>query len=267
MPQRPDDPQGVMRHAGKYAGGTALIVLGGYSAVDWEQVRDSVRPDVILGANGVNAKIHDLDYWMCAENMTRSAKLADEGDERSRQFAEILNRKGARVRLVSHRSWHLLEDASDAICIRRQGYELTEIPENFTIRNYGEGYWSGWILKHKHAGVPVHVGTVGLHMLHHAGILGCSEVHTIGFDLMFREGDGHHWYPYPIYQADRFRNETMFTTFEGIPTQHYWIETAEYLKAVEWLFNRDGMRWIDHSNGLLTAMGLECTRHALEFGE
>jgi len=264
MQNRPDDPQGVMQHADKYTGGKALIVLGGYSARDWERVRDEIRPDVILGANGVNSMITDLDYWMCAENMTRAHNLAAKGDERNRQFFEILNRKGARVRLVSHRSWWLLEDKSDAVCIRRKGYDLHEIPENFSIREYGEGYWSGWLLKQTEAGVPVRVGTVGLHLLHHAGILGCAEAHTIGFDLMFRKEEGHHWYPYPTYQPDRFRNETMFTRWEDIPTQHYWIETAQYLQAVEWMFERDGMRWVDHSNGLLRAMGLQCAAQAIK---
>lgn len=261
--ERPDDPHGVMLHANAYYGGKALIVLGGPSGEKWERVRDDVRPDVILGANGVNAKISNLDYWMCAENMTRSSKLADQGDQRSQDLMDMFYRDtGKAVRLVSHRSWQLLRDTAGCVRIRRRGYELGEFPLDFTLREYGEGYLWGWMMKKTdalHKSIRTHVGTVGVHLLHHAAILGCIEVHTIGFDLKFPGTSSlHHWYKHPPYMPDRFRTSKMFTEYKGVKTQWDWIEAAQFLKSVEPIFERDGLRWKDHSNGLLSLEGLKC---------
>jgi hypothetical protein len=256
-----------MHHAGRYPGKRALIVLGGPSGSAVESLRQSIRFDVILGGNGVNQMVHDLDYWMCAENMTRSARLARQGEPRSVEFMKMFYRStGDAVRLISHRSWHLLKDTTGCIRIRRKGYEgVEQMPAGFSFREYGEGYLSGPLLKHKTAGVPVRAGTVGLHLLHHAGILGCSEVHTIGYDLAFKREDAHHWYKYPAYQPDRFRNESMFVDYQDLKTQWIWVETAEFLKELEPLFELDGITWIDHSNGLLSSMGLRCTQRGKEY--
>ena len=51
-PNRPDNPTAVAMHEGRYFGGRALVVLGGPSGKSWESVRDKIKPDVILTANG-----------------------------------------------------------------------------------------------------------------------------------------------------------------------------------------------------------------------
>lgn len=256
---RHDDPAGVMAHADKYAGGKALIVLGGYSAKDWQQLYADLKPDVLIGANGVNSQVYGLDYWMIAENMTRSNRMANEGNPDAIALMEMFHRDaGAKTKLVSWRSWDILRDTRNCIKIRRQGYELEEVERWHNFRDYGLGYLAGWELKHKEAGATVHVGTVGLQLLHHAGILGCSEVHTIGYDLMFRDEHKHHFYKYPEYKADRFRTDKFRVEYKGVDTQWTWIETAQYLKAIEYLFVRDGLKWVDHSDGLLKIEGLDC---------
>lgn len=260
--QRYDDYAGVMSHAGKYPGGTALIVLGGYSAKDWESLYAEVKPDVLLGANGVNAKIPHLDYWMIVENMRRSLRLAGNGDPDALAYMEMLNREMSEktIKLVSQHSWNIIGDTRNCIRIRIQGYELDKIPDDFTFRDYGIGYLAGWELKQKGVGAPVNVGTVALQLLHHAGILGVAEVHTIGFDLVFRNQSAHHWYDYPTYKTGRYREESMFTTYKGVETLWTWIETAQYMKEIEYMFERDGITWKDHSNGLLQIEELECAR-------
>lgn len=254
------DPVAMQKIEGKEKGKRALLILGGNSAERWKEIQKKVNPDILITVNGVNSRISNADYWICAENMTRSQKLAKTGDKRSQQFYQIINRPSAKIRFISHRSWHLVEDKSNAISIRRKSYALDEIPENFSIRKYGDGIWGGHFFNHPEAGAVVMVGTVALHSLHLAGILGCSEVHTIGFDMMFSDPLHHHWYNYPTYQADRFRTEKMFVEWNGIPTQLFWIETVEYIKAVEHRFLDEGMLWKDHSHGLPEAMGLECTK-------
>lgn len=248
MTQTQDDPIAVMKHANLYKGGKALVILGGASARAWRDVYEDIKPDVTLGANGVINAVTDLDYWMLAENMTRTSHLAADGDVRSQQFMAMMD-KPAKVRLISHHSWHLVANKSNAISIRRQGYDT--IPDTFTLREYGQGYLSGWILKQQGVGTRVRVGTVGLQLMHHASLLGCAEVHTIGYDLCFKEGS-HHFYEYPKYQPDRFRTKDMFVSYEGYNTQHFWIETAQYLKQqLAPQLVKDAVVWNDHSNGLL----------------
>lgn len=248
-----------MKHHNRYKDGKALIVLGGYSASNWQELYDRIKPDVILGANGVNAIVPGLDYWMCAENMTRANDLSKIGDTDSVALMDMFHRDtGAKVKLVSHRSWALLENTQNCVKIRRQGYEKNEVFDWFSFRDYGLGYLAGWTLKHKEAGVPIHVGTVAAQLLHHAGILGCAEVHTIGLDLMFRDHERHHAYPHPVYRADKFRKPGFRVTYKGAATQWAWVETAQFFKSIEPLFKRDGLKWTDHSDGLLKVEGLEC---------
>ena len=48
----------------------------------------------------------------------------------------------------------------------------------------------------------------------------------------------------------------MFTEYKGFRTMFFWLDAAMYLKQIEGIFKRDGLRWIDHSQGLLSAVGL-----------
>lgn len=259
---RTDDPRAVMEHAGRYKGKVALIILGGYSAVNWQELYAEVQPDVILGANGVNALVPDLDYWVCAENMTRSNQLAKKGDADSISLMEMFRRDtGAKYKFISHWSWGLLEDIENCVRIRREGYDTQdELKQYFNFREYGLGLLAGWLLKHTEAGAGVHVGTVGAQLLHLAGILGCAEVHTIGYDLVFKSEDKHHAYPHPLYKKDKFRTDLFRLEYKGVCTQWTWLESAQFLKSIEWIFERDGLRWVDHSDGLLQLEGLLCAR-------
>lgn len=258
---RYDDPLAMRDHVNRYAGGVALVVLGGYSAKNWASLYAEIKPDVIIGANGVNAEVENLDYWILAENMTRSNRMAQEGNADAMRLMQMFHREsGAKNKLVSWRSWSLLKDTRNCYKIRRQGYELSEIESFFSFREYGLGLLSGWELKHKEAGATVHVGTVGAQCLHLAGILGCREVHTIGYDLMFREESRHHFYDYPVYREDKFRTPEFRQEYKGVSTQWTWIETAQWLKSIEYLFARDGLNWVDHSDGLLKLEGLRCAQ-------
>ena len=259
---RYDDPQEVDKHIGKYLDGKALIILGGYSSENWAELYAKLCPDVVIGGNGVNSLCSDLDYWLMCENLAYSNGLAQQGDRNKTAIMEMFYRPMSEktTRFVSHRSWSLLRDKKNCVKIRRQGWELEEIKKYFSFRDYGMGLLEGWLLKDTAAGAAVYVGTVGAQALHLAGILGCAEVHTIGYDLMFRDHLKHHAYPYPAYGVDKFRNASMFINHEGIPTQRVWLESAQWLKEIEPLFKRDGLRWTDHSDGLLKILRLDCAK-------
>jgi hypothetical protein len=248
-------------HAGKYAGGKALIILGGPSAKDWERLRDETRPDVLLGVNGVNACVPNLDYWLLTENMLRVHGEAQRGSARAIEMMKMVQRTGPRVRIVNKKTYRILENQKGAIPIQRCGnLEIDQIfSSDFSLRRYGNGLWKGALMQRPDilGTLKLAVGTVGLQALHFAGILGVSEVHTIGFNLCFRKGEEHHFYKYPMYESSRYwKASQMFTTYRGIATMFYWIDTASYLKQVEGIFERDGLRWIDHSQGLLSVFGL-----------
>lgn len=257
---RPDNPLAVMEHQDRFYGGVALVVLGGPSGKDWAQLRDAIDPDVVITANGMT-RLPGADYWVLAENMSFCHHRASQGDDRLGKFLHVFDRENtAEFKMINHRNFNLLAhygiDPGDCISIRREMCDL----EDFSLREYGEGFLKGdlstdggWRER-----VKVCVGTVGLQLLHLAGILGCMEVHTIGFDLMFRSKKKHHWYEHPKYVAGRFRNHTMFIIHKGVDTQGWWVETAAYLKRMQPIFERDGLEWRDHSEGLLSIEGLWC---------
>lgn len=246
---RTDQPLDVMAHADKYLGGKALIVLGGPSAAGWRELHDSINPDVVIGANGANKEIDDLDYWLCVENMAYPFRKANEGEQRYIDIMEMFQRTGAETRMVNRKSYKFLEDAKNVIKIRRSHIEVEDL-ENFSFREYGEGLINGALMNRPEVGVPLRAGTVGLQAIHLAGILGVSEIHTIGFDLRL-EGDKHHWYKYPIYEATRFFTEDMFTEYKDMTTLWFWIDTAKYLQEILPALEKEGITWTDHSNGLI----------------
>lgn len=268
---RLDEPQAVNKFKGAYYGGKALLVLGGLSAENWEALRDEIKPDVVLGANGTIFKIPDLDFHLVVENLHMAYSRAN-NDERYQRIMEIISPNNtAKVKMISYLNWErgsIIDSRVKAIKIKRMG-ELGDPYEeqfkSFSFRDYGEGFLAGPLFMYPGAltsqRIKFRIGTVGTQLLHLAGILGVAEIHTIGFELCFKNKDRHHSYTYPKYQPDRFRTQKMFTEFEGLQTQHDWLAGARWLKeTIEPLIERDGLKWYDYSNGLLKAMGLNCTK-------
>lgn len=224
----------ILDHKDKYKDGRALIILGGPSAKNWEIVKTLVNPDVVLGANGVKAMVPDLDYWMCIENMNRTARSARKGSPRAKEFMQMFQSETKAVRIVNRKSLELLPNKENVLVVQRRGvFGLENIPDNFSFREYGEGYIKGPLMDNTTGAIPsdleLPVGTVGLQLLHHAGILGVKEVYTIGFDLRFYEGKDHHAFKYPAYEANNYFSPGNFITFHGIPTMQFWVEGARFL--------------------------------------
>jgi hypothetical protein len=266
MTQRLDDPTAMQLHHNRYGGnGKALIVLGGDSGKDWKALRDEIRPDVILGANGTCFEIDNLDYHLVVENLHMAAGRAAQGDARYQRIMEIVSPANtAKVKLISCLNWKgapVIDSRVQAIRIKRIGELGDDYESQFqrlSLREYGDGFLAGPVFDHPGAltspKIKFRVGTVAAQLLHLAGILGVKEVHSIGMDFC---GYGH-FYQYPTYQPDRFRTDQMFTRYKGLETQFDWIQGAQWLKSLEWLFARDGLEWHDHSHGLLEAEGLWC---------
>ena len=51
------------------AGSVALLIGGGLSGAKWKGLRRKIKPDLIVGINGVIGMIpDDLDVWICCDN-------------------------------------------------------------------------------------------------------------------------------------------------------------------------------------------------------
>jgi len=253
MSNRNDDPAGVMQYAGRYAGGKALIVLGGTSAKEWKKLCDEIKPSVILGANGVNAMIADLHFWLCIENMRRTFKLAVRKDMRALKLIAMLRRTGAKVRLTNWKNIPFIPDKKKLIAVQRCGaFDLSDFPADFSFRKYGNGFLKGGLMRNKSAigDLKLPIGTVALQAIHLAGILGVAEIHTVGLDLCFK-GKDHHAYPYPEYAENRYFLKDNFLTYKGFQTMAFWVESSEYLLGIIPRLKKEGIEWTDHSDGLL----------------
>lgn len=243
------EPHAVMSHAGAFAGGKALLVLGGQSASGWEQLSSEIKPDVLLGANGTNAEIPQLDYWLCAENMNFANGRAMQGEERYVDIIRMFQRLGPKARFVNRKSYPLLNNSDGAYRIQRRAVETEELSE-FSFREYGEGFIKGPYMDRPGLRKILRVGTVALQLMHLAGILGVSEIHTIGMDFCFK-GKRHHWYSYPAYEEDHFFGNERFTIWEGLATQWIWVDSVLFLEKLQPVLERDGIKWKDYSQGLL----------------
>jgi len=263
-----DEPEKIKEHQNRFEGGKALVVLGGVSGKGWARLRNEIGPDVIISTSGATSI--PAEYWIEGENMNRAYYYAMKGNQYYKRFMHVFEDENpAKWRLINFQNWvakgqsvaeYYKLDQENTIKINRIGIDDTQ---NFDLREYGEGLLYGWkFRKRKELGCRTdwRVGTVGTHAVHLAGILGCSEVHTIGFDLCFQNGiDGkQHWYDHPEYKPDAFRTHKVFTTYDGLETQWDWIETAEFIASLEDSFKEAGLRWFDHSEGLLKKMGIWC---------
>lgn len=250
--QRPDEPEKIMAHAGRYSGGRALVILGGNSGKRWRAVAEKIKPDVIIGVNGVNSVVPNLDYWLCMENMIYPARMADT-EKRYADIMAMYRRTGPKVRIVNHQGADLIPDQSGLIRAERVGYEYNEIGD-IDWRGYS-GYVNGARMQRSEIAKDLRVGTVALQAVHHAAILGVRHIHTIGFDMCYH-GHKHHWYKYPAYAASRYYGDNMFTRYRGLDTSWFWLDTADYLAALEPGLRAAGVLWRDHSGGLLKLKGV-----------
>ena len=255
MTERLQDPKTIEDVTGERAGQRALLVLGGLSGKRWQEVAKETRPDFLLGVNGVNAVIPDLDYWLCIENMRSTfSRARKHKDQRYIPVMEMFQRLGPKLRFVNRNSFHLLNDQSNVTTVNRgYGLPVNKLPEDFSLRKFGKGLLNGPASTRGVDVAKIGIGTVALQAFHLAGILGAAEIHTIGFDLSF--GKTQHWYEYPeTYKPGRYFGEKSFVQYMDLKTTWQWVDTADYMRDLKPLMEQAGITWVDHSNGLLQRM-------------
>ncbi|MEP0814530.1 MAG: hypothetical protein HRF49_07690 [bacterium] len=269
---------------GRHKGQSALIVGGGPSGRAWELLAQKIHPDIVIGVNGTILKLGDkMDYWLCIEAHANKMPW----------FYAPTRAK----RCVMKRLWDDVPDKEDAYLLNRDT-TCFSINHPFRIREipYSDGLKYEWVdpewaessfnirepIMDRDGGISLFqgshytdrgqvegrlrsrdVGTVMTNAIHFAGILGCSDVYTIGLDLYFPDGEPNHWYPERDY--DEFADITdvlgyatwdksMYVRQYGLRTTWWWIEAANLLKLIKPLMERQGLRWHDCSNGLIQRM-------------
>ncbi len=270
---------------GKHDGQSALIVGGGPSGRAWELIARKVKPDIVIGVNGTIAVIGDrLDYWLCIEAHA----------DRMPWFTAPT--RG--IRCVMKRLFDKVPRPENAVMVNRDvscfsfkhPFRIAEIPysdglkyywanedwarESFDIRkpimdkDGGISLFQGSCFTHRgQIGQKTRVRDVGTTMtnaIHFAGILGCSDVYTVGLDLYFPDGEPNHWYPERDY--DEFADITdilgyatwdksMYVRQYGLRTTWWWIEAANLLTEIKPWMAEQGLYWHDCSDGLLQRIG------------
>jgi len=243
--KRYDDFAEIKKFKDTYKGGSALIVLGGPSVKDFDMFEARGKYDVIMCVNGgIKSFGKYSDFWMCVEAL-------DDDYDMDLVEGEVYGHK-----LVNFKIWHRFKDKTRMLAVRR-GTRIRKL-ELWEPREYTIGLILGRDMQNtQYVNYPQPVGTVGLQCLHWAGILGCTKIDTVGWDLCFKYGL-HHGYTYPpITTENRFWGKSMFITKYGLDTMWYWIETADVLIEVKKRLALFNIHWTDHSNGLLQAMGIQ----------
>ena len=82
----------------------ALLLLGGPSGANWQELQAEIKPDILMGANGAN--IHPLDVWICSERMTYADQQARKGDKRNMDIMEMFQRTTPKKRYVNAAAMH-----------------------------------------------------------------------------------------------------------------------------------------------------------------
>ena len=227
---------------GMYAGKKALLVLGGASAKNWRQLRGKLQPDVIACVNGAITEVDSPDVWLAAEHNAGDASWWLEGNKAKYKFIHF-----GRFTCPAGK-----EFPADAYGIDRIDADSFDV----NLRKYEKGLLMGGIYEFGTRGDGKserdYVGTVGSCALHLLGILGVDEIHTIGFDLCFKD-DMHHWYKEFQYVEAPHR---PFKSWNGVNTTNVWYWTAYWFKRYYPNFAEAGITWIDHSDGLLQKMGV-----------
>lgn len=214
---------------GKHEGQSALVVAGGPSGATWRDY----PADVVIAVNGAIQGCPEPDYWLGAEI-----------DQRP----EWMFTQTSAQRIVHMHTWKRVFDKDPAMI------PVWKSTQEDHPRRFRKGLWLG---------VPVkpfadpQLGTSTLMAMHLAGLMGCREVRTVGFDLCFKDGAEQHWYPERRYGVEHWEEwQCAFVEVEGLKTLRYWHDTAKYLKQVQKTWADQGFYWYDSSDGLLQALGI-----------
>jgi len=220
---------------GRWPGQTALVVGGGPSGKDWRTLKRKLKPDILIGVNGVVQEAgQELDFWVTMECG-------------SVLHAPWVKDRRAKRRIYNFKIKEAIGDtAPEAYYVAR-----VEAHPGFLLKDYGLGL----IMGHFDHALKEWPTSTSLQAFHLACVLGCRNVHTVGIELSVGPDQPHHWYRnqpighcvpgYEVPAASRLRE------FHGVQTTEVWISLARWWRnKIRPMCDQEGIRWIEHSGGL-----------------
>ena len=183
------------------AGRPALIVLGGPSGCKWREIYDQLDNPVLIGVNGSiqmfgprqNERI--LDYWLGLEIDDIRAKTWIPFNTHGQAAGLEENSPVKILHWQSRRRYHVKPETGKTE-IETGGFDLTGY--DWTIRHEHEPHIremnQGLAMGPQPGNGEPQDGTATSTSVHFAGVLGCTEAHTVGSELCWRDED-QFWYP------------------------------------------------------------------------
>ena len=242
----------------KHAGSNILIISSGTSTKDLIKYRDKLRDhfDVIIGVNRTCLDFEDaLDYHMVMEkNPTSIVKAVFQQREYRRDLTRVLNSD-------------IIEFFPKDLPVVKV-FRFCEKKLDITNSTYRMGDKKVVGLQDcqtsPKAGIPntAGFGTVTLQALHFACIIGGTNIHLIGADLMFKGEYDHYYKDDDIYRSPEkhgmkhtFYNNMVKVNYHGkeIETTFVFRQSAGYLdKIIKECCIPAGIKVYDFSDGILT---------------
>lgn len=242
---------------------TALLVGGGPSGEDWPELYEMLtsrdgRPPVVITMNGCSQDpklVEHSDFHLALE-----CDPNKDGNMPAWQWIPMPNTIVLMNWRLAHPEWigacpDILEGyrkhCRRLMLVERSNGDYGPPEDN--VRESRHGLWYGPFL-----GVPgiPPLGTGACQLPHLAGLIGCREAHSCGFDLCLRDDAAHHWYRDELYNDPNGRKPSWeVIEHDGLKTFEWWRQSAYYLAGLRWLWWQQGLHWHDHSCGLLQKCG------------
>jgi len=233
----PDELDALPWMRGRHTGKPCLIIAGGPSGNEWHGMPNMLR----VGINATIGKMNDhLDYWLAM----------DKGSAKCPWWYLVGTRPAPRACFVWWRMYRALPpEAKNCYQWIARGFKEGVDPRE------ADALWGGYPMVHTPGKHPSSTGGSLMRAMHLMAIAGCSEIHTIGVDLCYHDLDKLHWYDNSIAGPQPLWNK-MRCKYLGLTTNWFFVDTAHFLLDFwEPALQKIGVRWIDHSQGLLQRLG------------
>lgn len=206
----------------KNVDGSALVIGTGLSTEKLLKYKDIIRKkfDAVVGLNFATNDFEDqLDYHLVLEKNPVQTYTQMKSGKYRKDLPRILNFK----------SLNKFPKDINVIKATRCNFDGKPDIREYSVKN-NEGFINGPVNAEGFS-----VGSVGMHGLHFAGILGCSKVYMIGIDLVFGKYD--HYYGDMFYRKCAVKeNKSKLIKIEHngcvFDTSQFFKDSADFINMM-----------------------------------
>jgi hypothetical protein len=229
----------------KYVGGSALVIGTGLSTTSLIKYKDRIKSkfDVIIGLNFSTKDFED--------EMTHHLVLEKNPVQTYTQMKENKFRRDL-PRILNFKSLHRFPKNANIIKATRSFFSGKPNIREYHWRDE-EGFMNGPPDKQ-----GLSLGSVGLHGLHLAGIMGCSHIYLIGIDFIFGKRDDHYYKDRYYRDNAKEEHKSPLTKVEHngkiYQTTNYFRDSAKLVdKVIETMCRPNGIEVFSFSDGLVAS--------------